>query len=736
MAQESGRRLNDVEACVDEVIRRVGKNVTLGMPLGLGKPVRFANALYERAKADPEIKLHIVTALSLLAPKGGSSLEKRFLEPFTKRLYGDIPELAYARAVSSNTLPPNVTVSEFFFKAGSYLNNRSQQRHYVSSNYTHAVRDLMAQGINVVAQMVSPGDRSGEPGRVSLSCNPDLTLDLIPLMREREAGGQSVALVAELNRNLPYLGHHAAVKETDFDVVFEQPSTDYPLFSAPALAISPEDHLIGFYASTLLRDGGTLQVGIGSLGAALVYSTILRHTQNDDWQAVYQHLDVAGQFPVAATDGGTGTFEEGLYGCSEMMVDGFLYLMQAGVLRRQVYDNADLQELINTGELSESITIESLDVLRKHQLIDSPLRARDVSWLVSVGVLKGSVEFRGGRLVIGEHSVEGNLDNPDARQAIAAYLLGDRLRGGIIMHGGFYVGPERFYQALREMSEEQRSQICMTSVNYINQLYDHRYGNQRLKASQRVHGRFINSAMMYTLNGAAVSDGLDDGRVVSGVGGQYNFVAMAHELPGGRSILTMRATRKSGGETLSNIVFNYAHCTIPRHLRDIVITEYGIADLRGQSDEQVYLRLIRIADSRFQPSLLKQAQKAGKVDAAFRLPDSWCNNTPDTVRGALSAPGRPDLFPAFPFGCDFTDDELRLGKALKALKAETGSRRGKLRVILQAIRARDEQGIYRPLLERMDLADPKGLKQTLDQRLVMHGLQITDPPTNTGKTNG
>jgi acyl-CoA hydrolase len=37
------------------------------------------------------------------------------------------------------------------------------------------------------------------------------------------------------------------------------------------------------------------------------------------------------------------------------------------------------------------------------------------------------------------------------------------------------------------------------------------------------------------LSGAVVSDGLDDGRVVSGVGGQYNFIAMAHQLATGRS---------------------------------------------------------------------------------------------------------------------------------------------------------------------------------------------------------
>ena len=78
---ESSQRLQDVNACVDEVIRRVGKEITLGLPLGLGKPIRFVNALYERAKQDPEIQLHIFTALSLVAPRGSSSLEQRFMGP-------------------------------------------------------------------------------------------------------------------------------------------------------------------------------------------------------------------------------------------------------------------------------------------------------------------------------------------------------------------------------------------------------------------------------------------------------------------------------------------------------------------------------------------------------------------------------------------------------------------------------------------------------------------------------
>jgi len=500
------------------------------------------------------------------------------------------------------------------------------------------------------------------------------------------------------------------------------------------MAVSPADHMIGFYASTLLKDGGTLQVGIGSLGAALVHNAILRHHSNDAWQAVYKHLNVAEEFPVTSEFGGTGRFEEGLYGCSEMMVDGFLYLMQEGILEREVFDDARLQELINQGDISGQPSLDTLDVLLKEGLIESPLRARDLQWLIRYGVIRAGVELRGGRLVLDEQlSVQADLADAETRQALAEHALGDKLAGGIVMHGGFYVGPEKFYQALRELPPEQRDRVCMTSVNYINHLYDHRFGNQRLKAAQRVHSRFINSAMMYTLNGAAVSDGLADGRVVSGVGGQYNFVSMAHELPGARSILALRATRVSRGETVSNIVYNYAHCTIPRHLRDIVITEYGIADLRGQSDEQVMLRLIRIADARFQEGLLKQAKQAGKVRADFKIPAHWKDNTPAAVRNAMNAAGEGDWFPAFPFGRDFTDEELTLGKALKGLKAATGSRRGKLATLWQALRAEDEEGRYQALLERMGLQRPSGLREKLDRKLVIHGLERLETPTPTGK---
>lgn len=652
-----GIRATTAEACVDAVIERVGKRIVLGLPLGLGKAVRLVNTLYDRARQDPSIDLHIVTAISLLAPKGSSALERGFLDPFVKRLYGEVPELHYARDVMDQKLPANVKVSEFFFKAGSFLDNTDQQRNYVCTNYTHAVRDLLAQGINVVFQMVAPPGETGGP--VSLSCNPDLTLDLLPRLRQQQAAGQKVAVVGEVNRNLPWLGHHAAVPVTDFDLLLDQPDTDHPLFPVPQQSISPADHLIGFYASTLLKDGGTLQVGIGSLGAAVVHSAILRHRHNEQWMALYDRLRIASRFPFVTGEGDTGPFRDGLYGCSEMMVDGFLHLMKAGVLKRQVYEDLETQERANRGE-----------------------------------------------------SVS------DA---------------GVVMHGGFYLGPEDFYQQLRELDQQHRARISMTSVNFINDLYDHRFGSQQLKAAQRRHARFINSAMMHTLSGAAVSDGLDDGRVVSGVGGQYNFVAMAHELPGARSVITLRSTRSSGGQTLSNIVFGYGHCTIPRHLRDLVITEYGLADLRGKPDEEVYLGLIRIADARFQPDLLRQAKAAGKVRRDFELPASWRDNTPDHVREALSSVGDGDAFPAFPFGCDFTEEELVLAKALQSLKSATADTRGKLRTFARAASVDTRRAELKPWFERMGLAAGRGPKVQLNRRLLAVALEQAGALNSSGE---
>jgi hypothetical protein len=204
----------------------------------------------------------------------------------------------------------------------------------------------------------------------------------------------------------------------------------------------------------------------------------------------------------------------------------------------------------------------------------------------------------------------------------------------------------------------------MMPVSFTNEIY----GEEDKKRRARVDARFVNNAMMATLMGAAISDGLENGQVVSGVGGQYNFVAQAFALKGARSILALEATRQAGAGAQSNIRWNYGHETIPRHLRDIFVTEYGIADVRGQSDADVIAAMLAVADSRFQGELARAAKDAGKLPKSYEIPAAHRENLPERITDALKPARQAGLLPSFPFGSDFTDVEQRLIPALEILQ--------------------------------------------------------------------
>ena len=179
-----------------------------------------------------------------------------------------------------------------------------------------------------------------------------------------------------------------------------------------------------------------------------------------------------------------------------------------------------------------------------------------------------------------------------------------------VLHAGFFVGNQAFYRELREMPREALELIAMTAISFTNTLD----GDAAAKRAQRTHARFVNTAMVATLLGAVSSDQLEDGRVVSGAGGQHDLVGMAHALEGARSIIGVRGIRRPNRRTASNIVWRYANATVPRQLRDILVTEYGIADLRGKSDRDVIAAMLGVADSGFQPGLLEAARRAGKIE--------------------------------------------------------------------------------------------------------------------------
>jgi acyl-CoA hydrolase len=597
----------DPDRLADAIIARVGKKVVLALPLGIGKANHIANALYGRAAADPSIELRIFTALTLEAPRARQELERRFLGPLAKRLFGGYPELAYAAAQRANRLPPNVQVDEFFFQAGSRLNVPLSQQSYISANYSQALAYVLQRGVNVVAQLVAKRER-GDETRYSLSCNTDLTLDLIACRREARC---DFVFAGQVNSELPYMPGEAELAAANFDFMLESPQTDFPLFAPPRENIDLTEYAAGLHVARTVADGGTLQLGIGSMGDAVTQALVLRHRHNTDFRNLIARLNPTDSAPPELRQ--HAPFDIGLHGVSEMFVEGFLDLADAGVLKREV--------------------------------------------------------------------------------------------DGALLQAGFFVGSRAFYRALREMPEAEREKFRMIAIAYVNELY----GDEARKRQARVKARFINNAMMATLLGAVISDGLEDGRVVSGVGGQYNFVAQAFALSGARAIIMLRATRQAKGRTDSNVRWNYGHTTIPRHLRDLVVTEYGVADLRGKTDRDVIAGLLAITDSRFQDELLRQAKSAGKIERAFELPPVCRDNTPDRIERALAPAREQGLLPPFPFGSDFTPAEQRLIPALEMLKAASPQRLAQL--LARGVMAGEPSPDVRDALARMGLDRPATLKE-------------------------
>lgn len=614
--------LCSIDQAVEQVLARLPAHIHMGLPLGLGKPNAFVNALYARIRDLPERQLTIYTALSLERPPLGDGLQRRFLEPFVERVFADYEELSYLADLRNDSLPPNIRVEQFFMQPASLLHSESAQQDYISSNYSHAARDINAKGLNLIAQLVAATPE--RPVHLSLACNPDITLDLLPMIARRRAAGETILMLGQVHAELPYMPGDAELPMDAFDLLLDE-AEQRRLFSTPNMPVSTQDHCIGLYASSLVRDGGTLQIGIGAMGDAVAAALLARQGDNAGYRAVLDDLDIGPWQALVEREGGLGAFAEGLYGCSEMFVNGLLVLAEAGLLRRP----ADAQ--------------------------------------------------------------------------------------GSVLHGGFFLGPQAFYQRLRDMTLEQRARFAMTRISFINELY----GQEQLKRRQRRDARFINTVFGMTLLGAGVADQLEDGRVLSGVGGQYNFVAQGHALEGGRSILLLRSWREAGGEVTSNLFWTYGHCTIPRHLRDIVVTEYGIADLRGQTDSEVIARLLAVCDSRFQQGLIEQAKEAGKLARDFQLEARFTDNTPQRLEAIRARHAR--LFPEYPLGTDFTAEERDLLRALNWLKSKF-----KLSEVLElgkaALDAPGPEG-YARHLARMQLDQPQGLKEELYQRLLLAGLQ-------------
>ena len=139
----------------------------------------------------PERCLHIFSALSLTKPTASSDLEARFLEPFVERVFGDYPDLNYVTDLKTIKFPITLALMNSL-KSGDWLNNANAQQHYINSNYTHIARDMAHNGVNVICQSIAVRDETDGTRRYSLSCNPDLSEDLLDLLQPRRDAGERI----------------------------------------------------------------------------------------------------------------------------------------------------------------------------------------------------------------------------------------------------------------------------------------------------------------------------------------------------------------------------------------------------------------------------------------------------------------------------------------------------------------------------------------------------------------
>ena len=159
----------------------------------------------------------------------------------------------------------------------------------------------------------------------------------------------------------------------------------------------------------------------------------------------------------------------------------------------------------------------------------------------------------------------------------------------------FFMGTKKFYNFI-----DNNPMIEMHPVDYVNDPYI--IGKNDNMVS-------INSCIQIDLMGqvAAESMGL---KQFSGVGGQVDFVRGANISSGGKSIIAMPSTAAKG--TISRIVpFLEEGTAVTTSRNDVhyVITEYGIAGLKGKSLKERARALINIAHPNFRAQLIKEWEK-------------------------------------------------------------------------------------------------------------------------------
>ncbi|KUM54366.1 bifunctional acetyl-CoA hydrolase/transferase family protein/GNAT family N-acetyltransferase [Rheinheimera sp. EpRS3] len=139
--------------------------------------------------------------------------------------------------------------------------------------------------------------------------------------------------------------------------------------------------------------------------------------------------------------------------------------------------------------------------------------------------------------------------------------------------------------------------------------YPSEYVNSPTNIARNDNMVAINSAIEVDLTGQIVSDSIGH-LFYSGIGGQVDFSRGASMSSGGKPIIALPSTAQNG--TISRIVpfiSEGAGVVTSRGHVHYVVTEFGVASLRGKSIRERSLELIRVAHPKFRQQLLEEVRK-------------------------------------------------------------------------------------------------------------------------------
>ena len=185
-------------------------------------------------------------------------------------------------------------------------------------------------------------------------------------------------------------------------------------------------------------------------------------------------------------------------------------------------------------------------------------------------------------------------------------IMGDLIEAGVITGarkqidvgkhvGNFVLGDEKLYRIL-----SQDPNVIFSQASYTNDPF---------VIAKNDNVVSLNTALEIDLTGQVCSESIG-ARQYSGTGGAFDFAFGAQHSKGGRGILAMASTAKGGTMSkIKPILTPGAAVSISRNLVDIVITEYGVAHLRGRSIRERAEQLIAIAHPDFRDELRFEAKK-------------------------------------------------------------------------------------------------------------------------------